>query len=489
MIRDPRESEEVRGAAEDTDVREGHSRAAAEGQGRAWEARSPSQQRGTARSFSKGAAPAGHAPGSSSSGCYLKVQPGSATELQIHKVDSKGIEEIAPDSESKGRENESRGPVRRSEKGAWASLRSGLDGSPRQHARRPEPPGSIAGVIHRKAAAEIVDPASLSSLGEAISEALRESADPLRAEAVQGSAVAQQGADPRRALGTDPMSRVAAASAGVLRTASPAAVADVPETDPRTGRSDPRIAGQDSRNSAQPVESQAARPGRADPDPTAVESSHADKLPQAGPAFQSLAWVAVSEQAGLDGLEGLLEGRGGSAGADVEGLIRACRLGKALDVERALEQGFNVDARHGVTGNTLLHVAAANGHKKICRILLRGRADINAVNYVGDTALHCALALNYRELGGYLYSKGADDSIPNHRGETCYETARSSSLWPDAQTLGPYSVRAPRELAAASCEAELGVAPCGPCGAEKADQSRASVSLHTLPGSAQTPAG
>jgi hypothetical protein len=158
--------------------------------------------------------------------------------------------------------------------------------------------------------------------------------------------------------------------------------------------------------------------------------------------------------------------------ADFDALIRACKLGKTLDIEHALQQGFNVDIRQGITGNTLLHIAAANGHKKICRTLLRANADINAVNYVGDTALHCALALNYRELGGYLYSKGADDSIPNHKGETCYETARSSSLWPDAQTMGPYSAQAPRELAAASCEAESGIAPSGPCGAEKIDQGQ-----------------
>ena len=163
----------------------------------------------------------------------------------------------------------------------------------------------------------------------------------------------------------------------------------------------------------------------------------------------------------------------------LETLVRACKLGKIIEIENALEQGFNVDSRHGITGNTLLHIAAANGHKKICKMLLRAKADINAVNYVGDTALHCALALNYRELGGYLYSKGADDSIPNHKGETCYETARSSSLAPDVGTMGPYSIQAPRELAAVSCDAEVGVAPAGPCGTEKAFTSAHGTALQS----------
>ena len=161
---------------------------------------------------------------------------------------------------------------------------------------------------------------------------------------------------------------------------------------------------------------------------------------------------------------------------DFESLVRACKLGKIGDIEVALLHGFNVDTRHSISGNTLLHFAAANGHKKICKLLLRMRADINAANNVGDTALHNALALNYRELGGYLYSKGADDSIPNHRGETCYETARGHPLAPDARTLGPYSVGAPRDLTAASFESEVAVAPSGPCAAEKASNKAGPIS-------------
>jgi hypothetical protein len=176
---------------------------------------------------------------------------------------------------------------------------------------------------------------------------------------------------------------------------------------------------------------------------------------------------------------------------DFESLVRACKLGKTGDIEIALLHGFNVDARHSVSGNTLLHFAAANGHKKICKLLLRMRADINAANNVGDTALHCALALNYRELGGYLYSKGADDSIPNHRGETCYETARGHSLAPDARTLGPYSVGVPRDLTASLYESEAAVAPSGPCAAEKAsnkaDPASTQDNIHRMADPAPAP--
>mmetsp|Transcript_23508 Transcript_23508/g.63478 ORF Transcript_23508/g.63478 Transcript_23508/m.63478 type:complete len:94 (-) Transcript_23508:164-445(-) len=58
-------------------------------------------------------------------------------------------------------------------------------------------------------------------------------------------------------------------------------------------------------------------------------------------------------------------------------------------------------------GNTLLHIAAREGHKRIVKELLRHQAwfDINARNEAGKTALELAQALNYGEVAEYLQSK------------------------------------------------------------------------------------
>ena len=105
-------------------------------------------------------------------------------------------------------------------------------------------------------------------------------------------------------------------------------------------------------------------------------------------------------------------------------------------------------------GNTLLHVSAQNGLKRIAKLLLRRGATINKQNMSGQTVrerlhvgrlncarvavetislccaqlifsacqvLHYAQAYGFEELFDYFMSKGADDSLKNSDGLTCYE--------------------------------------------------------------------
>lgn len=47
-------------------------------------------------------------------------------------------------------------------------------------------------------------------------------------------------------------------------------------------------------------------------------------------------------------------------------------------------------------GNTLLHIACQNGHKRLAKILLRGGADVNLQNMRGQSPLHFCFAFNYQ---------------------------------------------------------------------------------------------
>uniref|UniRef100_A0A7S0EKM8 Uncharacterized protein n=1 Tax=Hanusia phi TaxID=3032 RepID=A0A7S0EKM8_9CRYP len=105
----------------------------------------------------------------------------------------------------------------------------------------------------------------------------------------------------------------------------------------------------------------------------------------------------------------------------VEAAFMHCKLGKYREVDKALGEGLAVDTRHGPDNNTMLLTCAMNGQKRIAKLLLRNKADMNATNSAGNSALHLAYQLNYKELGDYLRSKGADDKLRNKKGLTCYE--------------------------------------------------------------------
>uniref|UniRef100_A0A7S4JV11 Uncharacterized protein n=2 Tax=Guillardia theta TaxID=55529 RepID=A0A7S4JV11_GUITH len=110
-----------------------------------------------------------------------------------------------------------------------------------------------------------------------------------------------------------------------------------------------------------------------------------------------------------------------AAEQQVEAAFMHCKLGKYREVEKALAEGLAVDTRHGPEDNTMLLTCAMNGQKRIAKLLLRNKANINATNSAGNSSLHLAYQLNYKELGDYLRSKGADDKLRNKKGLTCYE--------------------------------------------------------------------
>jgi ankyrin repeat protein len=83
---------------------------------------------------------------------------------------------------------------------------------------------------------------------------------------------------------------------------------------------------------------------------------------------------------------------------------------------------------HTHAQQTLLHVAAQNGNRRIAKLCLRRGAAVNTQTFNGQTALHYAFGYGFEALGEYLISKGADDSITNKQGLTCYEGLSADEL-------------------------------------------------------------
>ena len=79
-------------------------------------------------------------------------------------------------------------------------------------------------------------------------------------------------------------------------------------------------------------------------------------------------------------------------------------------------------------GNTLLHISAQNGRKRVLQQLLKKGANPNHQNMEGNTALHYAMAYKFHEMAAWLADPekgGADDSIQNSKGGTAYDGLES----------------------------------------------------------------
>lgn len=104
-------------------------------------------------------------------------------------------------------------------------------------------------------------------------------------------------------------------------------------------------------------------------------------------------------------------------------LASYARHSKYREIEEAMNQpDFNmpIDFQDDA-GNSLLHIAAQNGLKRVAKLLLRRGASINKQNLAGQTVLHYCQSYGFTELFDYFMSKGADDNLKNADNLTCYE--------------------------------------------------------------------
>lgn len=117
---------------------------------------------------------------------------------------------------------------------------------------------------------------------------------------------------------------------------------------------------------------------------------------------------------------------------DFKKICSLCRHNKYSEVEQLINQPdwtLPIDYQDD-QGDTLLHIAAQNGNKRMIKIFMRRGISLDTQNLQGQTALHYLYGYGYADVGDYLVKKGANDAIKNKDGLTCYEGlgARELSL-------------------------------------------------------------
>ena len=97
-----------------------------------------------------------------------------------------------------------------------------------------------------------------------------------------------------------------------------------------------------------------------------------------------------------DAAEGVAEGV-----AERAALWQAAKLGKLKEVKAALDATVVDLDDIDVEGNTLLHMAASQGHKLLVKELLRRGADAQVISFAGKKCYDAAHKLNYWEVRLY----------------------------------------------------------------------------------------
>ena len=99
-----------------------------------------------------------------------------------------------------------------------------------------------------------------------------------------------------------------------------------------------------------------------------------------------------------DAAEGVAEGV-----AERAALWQAAKLGKLKEVKAALDATVVDLDDIDVEGNTLLHMAASQGHKLLVKELLRRGADAQVINFAFNWVLLCIMVLVFAgaNLAGY----------------------------------------------------------------------------------------
>lgn len=108
----------------------------------------------------------------------------------------------------------------------------------------------------------------------------------------------------------------------------------------------------------------------------------------------------------------------------VKKLFSLCRHNRVRQIEEMLEGEGLAVSMEDEHGNTILHIACQNGHKRVAKLFLRRGGRVNVQNNAGQTCLHYCMEYGYADLAQYLKTKGADDSLRNMFGLTCYEGLR-----------------------------------------------------------------
>jgi ankyrin repeat protein len=99
--------------------------------------------------------------------------------------------------------------------------------------------------------------------------------------------------------------------------------------------------------------------------------------------------------------------------------------------------------QQGMTGNTLLHVAAVSEAPDDIRVLVKAGAQVNARGEFGETPLHKVSVRGHRKSVISLLRWGADPAIRNNFGETALELAELMGRTEVVRILRTHSGRRP----------------------------------------------
>ncbi len=96
-----------------------------------------------------------------------------------------------------------------------------------------------------------------------------------------------------------------------------------------------------------------------------------------------------------------------ASAATYDDLISAAKLGDTGDIAQMVKRGASVDTTD-IEGNTLLMLAARDGHEDLVDYLIKQRAKVNARNAAGDTALRLAAFRGHLKVAELLIAGGAN---------------------------------------------------------------------------------
>jgi hypothetical protein len=130
-----------------------------------------------------------------------------------------------------------------------------------------------------------------------------------------------------------------------------------------------------------------------------------------------------------------------------EFLIDSCRFGELEDVKECLSNGVDVNFRNEQK-NTGLHMAAANGHLEIVKLVtpLMKKELINSQNEAGNTPLHWAVLNNKKFIVEYLLSLQADCNLKNEDGERPLDIAIKLELPEMLEQIAPFTAMTAEEI-------------------------------------------
>ena len=125
-------------------------------------------------------------------------------------------------------------------------------------------------------------------------------------------------------------------------------------------------------------------------------------------------------------------------------LVYSARLGETADVQEMLDvtdPPVDINYRDDTMNfNTALHMASANGHVQVVKMLLGVQGiNVSPVNDTGNTPLHYASLNGKREVVELLIAHKADPNVRNDVGRIALEDALQTGHSDIAELLAPLS--------------------------------------------------